>query len=64
MDAASIPRIAIGINPEDNGGGIAFLDTNSKPRSSMGTNEKGEAGIALIGAGIIAPLEGKTWPTQ
>jgi hypothetical protein len=64
MDAASIPRIAIGINPEDNGGGIAFLDTNSKPRISMGTNEKGEAGIVLIGAGIIAPLEEKTWLTQ
>ena len=64
MDAASTPRIVIGINPEDNGGGIAFLDTNSKPRIAMGTNEKGESGIALIGAGIIAPLEGKTWPTQ
>jgi hypothetical protein len=30
----------------------------------MGTNEKGEAGIVLIGAGIIAPLEEKTWLTQ
>ena len=64
MDTASIPRIAIGINLEDNGGGIAFLDTNSNPRIAMGTNEKGEAGIVLFGAGLSAPLEGKTWPTK
>ena len=53
MDSSFKPRIAMGLNPE-NEAGIAVMDTNGFPRIALGTDSaKGEAGIVLIDAGTV-----------
>ena len=64
LDAKGIARIGMGINPEDKSVGLAFMDNNSIPRVAIGTNDAGEAGIALIAAGIRENISGLTWPAE
>lgn len=64
MDDKSVPRIAMGMNPENRDFGLAMMDQNGVPRIAAGTNTKGEAGISLIAAGIVEVMSQKTWPAK
>ena len=42
------PRIVLGTNTEDGGVGIGFLDPAGKPRIVMGTDSRGDGGMAVM----------------
>jgi len=63
LDPAGKPILVAGRNDKEKRTGIAIFDSKANPRIAMGTQDSGEAGITLIGAGMSEALSGSTWPT-